>query len=148
MTADEICDAMLRRDEGRERMAYPDPLTGGAPWTIGIGHTGPEVRQGLVWTDDQIESAFAIDKRKARDGVTFAFPWSTRLDGARVAVLWAMAFQMGVARMRGFAHMLAACERGDFVIAAAEMMSSTWAKQTPKRVDRMAKQLESGTYGA
>lgn len=33
--------------EGLRLTAYPDPATGGAPWTIGYGHTGPEVTPGL-----------------------------------------------------------------------------------------------------
>ncbi len=27
--------------------AYPDPGTGGEPWTVGWGHTGPDVHKGL-----------------------------------------------------------------------------------------------------
>ena len=35
--------------EGREYKAYPDPGSkDGKPWTIGIGHTGAEVVEGLV----------------------------------------------------------------------------------------------------
>lgn len=33
--------------EGKHNVAYPDPGTGGAPWTICWGHTGPEVKPGL-----------------------------------------------------------------------------------------------------
>lgn len=67
---------VLRYFEGREREAYPDPASpraiarrkglptlglSGAPWTIGTGHTGPEVCEGLVWTDAQIDAAEAAD---------------------------------------------------------------------------------------
>lgn len=31
----------------------------GAPWTIGFGHTGPEVKPGLVWTREVADEAFA-----------------------------------------------------------------------------------------
>jgi lysozyme len=47
--------------EGRRAKAYPDPATGGDPWTIGIGHTGREVHKGLVWSDAQIDAAFEAD---------------------------------------------------------------------------------------
>ncbi len=30
-------------------------------WTIGYGHTGPEVHEGLVWTQQQAETALAND---------------------------------------------------------------------------------------
>jgi lysozyme len=33
--------------EGVRLKAYPDPATGGAPWTIGVGHTGPDVHPGM-----------------------------------------------------------------------------------------------------
>ncbi|HZZ04621.1 lysozyme [Paraburkholderia sp.] len=42
-------------------VAYPDPATGGAPWTIGRGHTGPEVRPGLKITQAQSDALFAED---------------------------------------------------------------------------------------
>ncbi|WP_175992327.1 lysozyme [Burkholderia vietnamiensis] len=41
--------------------AYPDPATGGAPWTIGRGHTGPEVRRGMKITQAQSDALFAQD---------------------------------------------------------------------------------------
>jgi GH24 family phage-related lysozyme (muramidase) len=33
---------------GCRRVAYPDSGSGGETWTIGYGHTGPEVVSGLV----------------------------------------------------------------------------------------------------
>ena len=41
---------VLRNFEDCVLAAYPDPGTGGAPWTIGWGHTGPEVVPGLEWS--------------------------------------------------------------------------------------------------
>lgn len=41
--------------------AYPDPGTGGAPWTIGWGATGPDIRPGTVWTRGQCEARLAAD---------------------------------------------------------------------------------------
>jgi lysozyme len=39
--------------------AYPDPATGGAPWTIGWGDTGPDVVPGLKITQDEADARFA-----------------------------------------------------------------------------------------
>jgi len=39
--------------------AYPDPATGGAPWTIGWGDTGPDVVPGLTITQDEADARFA-----------------------------------------------------------------------------------------
>ncbi|MEN9530830.1 MAG: hypothetical protein RIQ83_54 [Pseudomonadota bacterium] len=42
--------------------AYPDPGSkNGEPWTIGWGHTGSEVKPGLVWTQEQADAAFLVD---------------------------------------------------------------------------------------
>jgi lysozyme len=42
--------------------AYPDPGSkNGEPWTIGWGHTGSDVKPGLVWTQEQADAAFLVD---------------------------------------------------------------------------------------
>ncbi|MFO1081858.1 MAG: lysozyme [Reyranellaceae bacterium] len=53
--------AALMEREGVRHDAYPDPATGGPPWTIGVGHTGPEVHPGLRWSDAQVMDALARD---------------------------------------------------------------------------------------
>lgn len=51
--------------------AYPDPGSkDGTPWTIGWGHTGPEVRKGLVWAQAQADAAFLVDIAKFEQAVT------------------------------------------------------------------------------
>ncbi len=68
--------ARLRRDGLIE--AYPDPGTGGHPWTIGWGATGADdqttvelgrrIGPGTVWTQAQCDARLASDlKRYARD---------------------------------------------------------------------------------
>ncbi len=37
--------------------AYPDPGTGGAPWTIGYGATGPGIGPDTVWNMQKWEEA-------------------------------------------------------------------------------------------
>ena len=46
--------AKIRRD-GRVE-AYPDPGTGGEPWTIGWGATGTGIVRGTVWTQEQCDA--------------------------------------------------------------------------------------------
>ena len=53
--------------EGLSLIAYPDPVSGGDPWTIGYGHTGPEVEKGLVITQAQADAWLQEDRQKARD---------------------------------------------------------------------------------
>lgn len=53
--------------EGLRYAAYPDPATGAAPWTICYGHTGPEVKPGMVVKQAQCDKWLAQDMRKAQD---------------------------------------------------------------------------------
>jgi len=66
--------ALIKRFEGCARLradgrieAYPDPGTGGEPWTIGWGATGADhvhggrIGPGTVWTQDQCEERLARD---------------------------------------------------------------------------------------
>ena len=52
--------SLIKKFEGLELTAYPDPGTGGAPWTIGYGHTGPDVHPGVTITEGEAE-AFLIE---------------------------------------------------------------------------------------
>ena len=45
--------AFIMEFEGVKLKAYPDPATGGEPWTVGVGHTGPEVIEGFEITEVQ-----------------------------------------------------------------------------------------------
>ncbi len=56
--------------------AYPDPGSGGDPWTIGWGSTGVEVVAGLIWTQDQ------CDARLKRDLVRYGREVAKALDAA------------------------------------------------------------------
>lgn len=58
-------DKLILR-EGKKNKAYLD--TKGIP-TIGVGHTGPEVYLGLVWTDEQVLKAFEKDVLWAEEAV-------------------------------------------------------------------------------
>jgi len=50
--------------EGLRLTAYPDPATNGDPWTIGYGHTGPEVHKGMTITQEQAEELLMQDVKK------------------------------------------------------------------------------------
>lgn len=54
--------------EGCSLTAYPDPGTGGEPWTIGYGHTGG-VKQGDTITQDQANAFLLADLKSAINAV-------------------------------------------------------------------------------
>lgn len=55
MTPSEKCIDLVKHFEGCELEAYPDPGTGGAPWTIGYGRT-TDVHPGDTCTREQAQS--------------------------------------------------------------------------------------------
>ena len=56
-----------KRSDGRFE-AYPDPGSGGDPWTIGWGTTGSDVVPGLIWTQTECDARFVRDlQRYARE---------------------------------------------------------------------------------
>ena len=67
---------LIKQYEGLRLTAYPDPATGGEPWTIGYGHTSaagePRVSKGMKITKDYAETILARDLRKYEDAVAKA----------------------------------------------------------------------------
>jgi lysozyme len=59
--ASEAIKAFLKTKEDLVLTAYPDPKTGGAPWTVGYGATGPGIQKGTVWTRERAEARFEDD---------------------------------------------------------------------------------------
>jgi GH24 family phage-related lysozyme (muramidase) len=60
--------ALIQRFEGCAKKradgkfeAYPDPGTGGDPWTIGWGATGKGIGPGTVWTQAQCDTRLEAD---------------------------------------------------------------------------------------
>jgi GH24 family phage-related lysozyme (muramidase) len=71
--------ALIKRFEGCARRradglieAYPDPGTGGAPWTIGWGATGPAIGPGTLWTQVQCDARLTTDLARYADEVSEA----------------------------------------------------------------------------
>lgn len=59
------------RPDGRFE-AYPDPGTGGAPWTIGWGATGAGIGPGTVWTEAECDARLEADLARYAAGVVRA----------------------------------------------------------------------------
>lgn len=52
--------------------AYPDPGTGGHPWTIGWGTTGRDIRPGVILTQAECDARFRTDLQRYVDDVARA----------------------------------------------------------------------------
>lgn len=134
----------LRREEGVVRHAYQDHL---GFWTIGCGRL-IDRRKGGGLSDDEIDYLLRNDIERFTREVRQALPWLDSLNEPRKAVLIGMAFQMGTAGLLGFKNTLAAIRDQRWANAAALMLRSRWAEQTPARARRMARQIETGEWQA
>jgi len=132
----------LLREEGSESCAYQDTL---GFWTIGVGRLiDPKKGGGL--SQDEIEYLLDNDIKKITEKVHKFLPWVSKLNEPCQSVLLQMTFQMGLRGLLGFKRTLGSIEDGQFAEAAAEMLESKWAKQTPERANRLATQMETGEW--
>lgn len=60
----QLATKIIAKWEGCRLSAYPDPATGGDPWTIGYGATGPGIEKGVTWTQEQADARLAKDVRE------------------------------------------------------------------------------------
>ena len=65
-TASQDCINLVTAFEGCKLTAYPDQ---GGVWTIGYGHTGPDVYEGLTITQDQAIAFLQQDLQTASSAV-------------------------------------------------------------------------------
>lgn len=89
------CVQLVERDEGDRLNAYPDPGTGGDPWTIGYGHTGPEVHEGLMITQSQAEMYLEDDLSKFSIGVR-KFVGTATCNDNQFSAMVSLAYNVGL----------------------------------------------------
>ena len=103
--------------EGCKLTAYPDPGTGGAPWTIGYGHTGPDVHPGLTITQEQAENYLMQDVAKAAADVNAKV--TVEITQGEFDALVDFAFNCGCGNLNG-STLLKKLNAGDYEGAAHE----------------------------
>jgi lysozyme len=126
----------LIADEGLRLRPYRCPA---GKLTIGVGRnledTGITKAEALLMLENDIRSCG--DRLKG-------LPWFSCLNLVRQEVLINMAFNLGIGGLMGFPRMMAALERGQYALAAQEMIESKWATQVPQRARRLAEEMVSG----
>jgi lysozyme len=133
----------LRGDEGEKACVYKDSL---GLWTIGVGRLVDPNKPGAGLRPEEISFLLQNDIDDRINALHAKLPWFDNLDDARKGVLVAMAFQLGVDGLLGFAHTLSLVRDGKYENAAAAMLESLWAKQTPARAKRLSEQMRSGLW--
>jgi lysozyme len=91
---------------------------------------------------EEAEYLLNNDIREAEAKASILVDYFDGLSDDRKIVLVSMAFQMGATGLSKFKQMLTAIDNKDFDKAAAEMLNSKWAKQTPERAKRLSKMMK------
>lgn len=86
-------------------------------WTIGWGHVGPEVVEGLVWTQNQADSQLVIDLQRAEHMVDTCV--TVTLTQGQYDALVDLAFNIGTNAEKG-STLLKLVNAGMFAAAAEE----------------------------
>ena len=143
--------SLLNFEEGYSEKPYY--CSAGYP-TIGIGkRIGPKgaplsnyqftaSRQlAAVWLSEELQQKVADMSTHANITAAMA-----SCNDARKAILISMAYQMGADGLAKFANTLKAVAEQRWGDAANGMLNSAWAKQTPNRAKRHAKQMLTGEW--
>lgn len=135
MTPGPDCTKLIQQFEGCAKkqpdgsfIAYPDPGSGGDPWTIGWGSTGPDIKKGTVWTQKQCDDRFTEHLAEFAGKVTKvlgAAPTTQNQFDAMVS----FAYNVGVGNLSA-STLLKKHKAGDHKGAAAEF--ARWNKAAGK----------------
>ena len=128
----------LNGDEGRKACVYQDHL---GFWTIGVGRLVDARKPGAGLRPKEMDYLLANDIEDRVQQLTARLPWFVGLDEARQGVLLNMSFQLGVEGLLGFKNTLELVRQGKYTEAAAGMLQSKWAGQTPERAKRLSDQM-------
>ena len=121
----------IKRHEGYRGMPYEDTL---GNWTIGYGTKLPL---------DKVESELLLEKRlnEAANELVSAVPSVLNLPTEAQAILFNMAYNMGVPKLLGFKKMFAALDEEDYEEAARQMLDSRWHLQVRGRAEELAERM-------
>jgi GH24 family phage-related lysozyme (muramidase) len=152
MQPSQACTKLIQEFEGCAKKqadgsftAYPDPGTGGDPWTIGWGSTGPDIRKGVVWTQQQCDDRFAqhLDQFAQKvSGLLGGTPTTQSQFDAMVS----FAYNVGVGNLAA-STLLKKHKAGDYKGAAAEF--ARWNKAAGKVLPGLTRRrtAEAALYG-
>lgn len=132
---------LVQEFEGCKLEAYPDPGTGGEPFTIGWGSTGPDIGPGTVWTQEEADARFLDDLTKFGDGVDRLV--RVPLTDNQFAALVSFAYNVGLGALAG-STLLRKLNAGDYQGAADQLprWNKGGGRVLPGLVRRRARERE------
>lgn len=125
--------SLIKRWEGCRLEAYPDPATGGDPWTIGWGSTGPGITKGVRWSQAQADDRLAIDVDRFMKGVRSVL--RKPATDAQLGAMTSLAYNIGVGAFKD-STLLRKFNAGDIAGAAAEFPK--WRRANGKVMQGLA----------
>jgi len=135
MKPSEDCVKLVQEFEGCAKKqpngsyaAYPDPASGGDPWTIGWGTTGPDVKKGVVWTQRQCDDRFSAHLDEFADKVSKILG-ATPTKQNQFDAMVSFAYNLGPGNLSS-STLLKKHKAGDFKGAVAEF--AKWNKAAGK----------------
>lgn len=132
----------IKRHEGVRLTAYPDPGSGGEPWTIGYGHTGG-VKKGQTITQAEADAFLAEDIKRFEDAVNRLAP---KTNQGQFDALVSFAFNLGEGNLAK-STLLKKHNAGDYAGAQAEF--GKWVNASGRRLPGLVKRRadEAKRYG-
>ncbi len=135
MKPSDNCAKLVQQFEGCARKradgsfeAYPDPGSGGDPWTIGWGSTGSDIKKGTVWTQKQCDDRFNAHLDEFAAGVSKAIGDAPTTQSQFDAMV-SFAYNVGLANLNA-STLLKKHKARDYAGAAAEF--ARWNKAAGK----------------
>ena len=141
--------AQLKRHEGERLTAYKDTV---GVLTVGVGHNCkaspvPGVEKiGDKITQETSDRLFFQDTHNHETAILKKLPWISELAPSRQAVLFNMAFNLGVAGLLSFKNTLSLIQQGKYLAASDAMLNSKWATQVKGRAYELAEQIRTGKW--
>lgn len=135
MTPGPDCIKLVQQFEGCAKKqangtfaAYPDPGSGGDPWTIGWGSTGPDIKKGVIWTQKQCDDRFTEHLDEFGEKVAKVLG-TAKTSQNQFDAMVSFAYNVGVGNLSS-STLLKKHKAGDFKGAAAEF--AKWNKAAGK----------------
>ena len=127
----------VQHAEGYRARAYRDSV---GVWTVGYGTNLQELE-----IDEPLAVRWLARKLAEAERELEQFGWYAGLTTTRQRALIELVYNLGLPRFLLFVDMLAALKRGAYMIAAAELLDSKWARQVgPTRAQRLAEMIRNG----
>lgn len=143
-----VAVALLQAEEGFRATPYrcsENTLTIGYGYNVTAhGHTEAETAT-WVWTHEQARDALLDEMLDVVVSLDARYPrWRDLLNAEREAVVISAVYQLGTGGAAKFVNTIAKIRSQDWDGAAAGILASKWARQTPERAQRNAEAMRTG----